>query len=80
MAFGLDVGEREFNLSVNSRNRVSVSLRWQSQLRLPSRPNEGRVKGFYPVGGHDDFNIAKSVETIQLGERSEATLELKVRV
>lgn len=31
--------------------------------------DEGRVQGFYPIGGHDDFDVSPRVEAVQLVEQ-----------
>lgn len=51
MPLGLDVREREFDLSVDT-----------------TRPNESWIKRFDLVCGHDDLDVASSVEAIKLVE------------
>lgn len=52
-----------------------VSRQSQWHLKADSDPfgltrsDEGWVQGFYPIGGHDDFNVSPRVEAIQLVEQ-----------
>lgn len=53
----------------------NAESQWQIQVEstpirlLLTGSDEGWIQGFYPVGGHDDFNISPWVEAVQLVEQ-----------
>lgn len=39
------------------------------QIQSLTGSDEGGVQGFYPIGGHDDFDVSPRVEAVQLIEQ-----------
>ena len=56
---------------VNGEDASLGLLVWQGELNLSvnaARADESGVKGFNPVGGHDDLDVPAGIEPVQLVE------------